>query len=307
MKIVFLGTPDYVVPILESLHKKLKTKEGSPIIAVVTQPPKPAGRKKYLQYSSVDSWAYEKNIEVIHNLEEVPKADLGILAAYGELIPKSVIKNFSKGILNVHPSLLPKWRGASPVQASIISGEKQTGVSVIKLTKELDKGPIVSSFREEIKNNDTTETLRNRLFKRSAEFLIELIPNYMSDKIQTKTQKNENATYTTIVKKEHGFIPPEYLKNALNGKSLKKKWKIDFVQNLEIVPTPTNIHNFIRAMQPWPICWTLIQINKGEKRLKILKAHVEEGKLVIDEIQLEGKNPASWKQFKQGYPTAIFL
>src|SRR3990172_4759611 len=113
MKIVFLGTPDYVLPILKALYKKYE------IAAAVTQSPKPTGRKKFLTYSPVDTWAHQRKIPVIYDLDKVPKADLGVLAAYGKIIPPSVIQNLKSGILNIHPSLLPKYRGASPVQTAI--------------------------------------------------------------------------------------------------------------------------------------------------------------------------------------------
>jgi len=307
MKIVFFGTPDYVIPVLENLHKTFKTKEGSPILAVVTQPPRPSGRKKELEYSPVDTWGYKKHIQIIHNLNDTPQADLGVLASFGEIIPEETINKFTKGILNIHPSLLPNWRGASPVQASILSGEKQTGVSVILLTQKLDQGPIISSFKEEIKDTDTTKSLRDRLFKRSAEFICELIPNYMSGKIKPKQQDEKNATFTTIIKKENGFVPPKYIKNALNGKSLKEDWEIGFVKDFSINSTSENIHNFIRAMQPWPQAWTLINIDrKEEKRLKILESELDNDQLVLKRIQLEGKNPVTWKQFKEAYKDSFF-
>lgn len=306
MKIVFFGTPDYVIPVIESLYKNFKTKEGFSILAVVTQPPRPSGRKRKLEYSEVDSWAFKKNIQVIHDINDTPSADLGILAAYGEIVPEKIIKKFSKGILNIHPSLLPRWRGASPVQASIVSGEKQTGVSVIQLTDKLDQGPVVSTFKESVDGNDTAETLRSRLFNRSSEFIVELIPNYISGKIHLKPQGDEATTYTTIIKKEHGFIPIEYLKSALKGNALKKEWKIGFIKDFSIKASFKNIHNFIRAMQPWPQAWTFVKINKEEKRLKILEAEIDDNKLLIKKVQLEGKNPVSWKQFKEAYQDLSF-
>src|SRR3972149_4127019 len=154
MKIVFFGTPEYVLPVLEELHKKIKRKIGSPIVGVVTQSPKPAGREKKITFSPVDAWAHKRKIPIYYKLSDLLGkrivADLGVLAAYGEIIPEAVIKNFKYGIINLHPSLLPKFRGASPVQAAIVSGKPVTGVTVIKLDAKLDHGPIVSQFKEEI-------------------------------------------------------------------------------------------------------------------------------------------------------------
>jgi len=322
MRFVFFGTPDYVVPVLELLHKTFKSKTGEfPIAAVVTQPPKPTGRKKELTYSPVDEWAYKKGVSKFFKFYDLLKnnitADVGILASYGEIIPTEVINLFQYGILNIHPSILPLWRGASPVQATIIS-ETQAGSSIIKLDEKLDHGPIIAQFKDELLPDDTSETLRKRLFKRSAEVLVTLIPAYLSGKITPRKQDHSKATFTREIKKSDGFIPPEYLNTTLQGASFKGNWKIDFMRDFIIHPSPSILHNFIRAMQPWPGTWTNIRIRNQDLRLKILKSHLEpqikqetstthrtqstKHNLVLDEVQLEGKNPVPWKQFKEGYP-----
>ena len=333
MKIVFFGTPEYVLPILDSLHKSFKNpKFESGIVAVVTQKPKPAGRKQIITYSSVDAWAHKKNIPIFYKSHDFVnrkiKADVGILASYGEIIPKSVIEHFKFGILNIHPSLLPLWRGSSPVQASIISGDKITGTTIIKIDELLDHGPIVSQFKEEVQEEDTAYTLRSRLFDRSAEVTVALLTAYIKGKITPRPQLHEKATYTTQIKKSDAFIDPKIIEASLKGQVLEKKWKIQFVKNYSLNPTPYTLVRFIRAMQPWPVSWTYVQLGKGQelkgkqslplrgKRLKILNAHVEKTpptthhppftKLVLDEVQLEAKNPVSWKQFKEAYTTAIF-
>lgn len=272
-KIVFFGTPDYVIPVLESLKSA-----GHKISAVVTQPDKPVGRKQVLTPSPTKLWATVNKIPVFTDFAGLPKADLGIVAAYGRIIPKFLIFNFKFSILNVHPSLLPKYRGASPVQAAIIAGDKQTGVTIMRLDEELDHGPIVSQFSEEIHADDTTGTLRARLFQKAAEVLVTILPAYLEGRTELREQEHKKATFTKILKKEDGKI------------DWKKK--------------PAEIERFIRAMDPWPGAWTLLRLSSSgqAKRLKILKAHLEEGKLVPDLVQLEGKNPVSWKQFKQGYP-----
>jgi methionyl-tRNA formyltransferase len=310
MKIVFFGTPEYVLPILDSLHKTFKSKAGaSPIVAVVTQKPKPAGRKRMLAYSPIDTWAHKKAVPVYYDgrelIEKQITASLGVLAAYGAMVPNEVINIFPSGILNVHPSLLPKYRGASPVQATIVSGDKEAGVSIVKLDEELDHGPIISQSREDVYKNDTTETLRERLFEKSATVLTTLIPAYMEGKIKPREQDHKSASFTSLVKKADGFIPPNYLETSLEGKSIKEKWKIPFIQNYILVPNAHSLECFVRAMQPWPVAWTEIRISRNQDtrilRLRILKAHVDSGKLVLDEVQLEGKNPVAWKQFKEAY------
>ena len=290
LKIVFFGTPDYVLPILTSLHKKFVTGPGkSPIVAVVTQSPKPTGRKQVITYSPVDKWAHEHKIPIHYSASELAvdsvKADVGILASYGEIIDKGVIDLFPHGILVIHPSLLPKYRGASPVLEAIMAGETVTGVTIFKMDKKVDHGPIVSQFREDIFPDDTTETLRARLFERSAEVLVELLTPYLQGKITPKVQDDRQASFTKIMTRKNGFID-------LNKKS------------------PEDAERFIRAMQPWPLAWTTVRISptdRGVRRLKIHKAHLEGAKLVLDEVQLEGKERVSWKQFNEGYRESAFV
>lgn len=270
MKIIFFGTPDYVLPVLKLLAKHHE------IVAVVTQPPMPVGRDQFITYSPVDTWAHKRRIPVFCDFNRpLPEADMGILAAYGKIIPKKVIESFKCGILNIHPSLLPKYRGASPIQSAIAAGDTQTGATIIKLDEKMDHGPIITQFKEEITPNDTNESLCRRLFERSAEVLTQLIPAYVAKKITPKLQDETKATFTKILHKEDGFI------------DLKKK-------------SPAEAERFVRAMYPWPGVWTYIE--PEHKRLKILKVHLEEGKLILDEVQLEGKDPVTWKQFKEGYP-----
>lgn len=322
LKIVFFGTPDYVLPVLEKLHRKFKSpNQKSPIVAVVTQKPKPSGRKQLLTYSPVDCWAHKKGVPKFFSSTEYINskisADIGVLASYSEIIPESAIKCFKYGVLNIHPSLLPLYRGASPVQAAIVAGDKETGVSIIKMDKLLDHGPIVSQFKEEILPNDTNESLRIRLFTRAAEVLITLLPAYVSGKITPRLQEHPKAAFTYQIKKEGAFIPPEYLNSALQAKTFRGQWTIAFIKDFSLMPKAISLNNFIRAMQPWPISWTYVQLAQGPKlnakRLKILKAHLEKVKpsalsfkLVLDVVQLEGKNPITWQQFTQGYPNYSF-
>jgi len=313
MKIVFFGTPEYVVPILETLHKSLRiNNEKTPIAAVVTQPPKPAGRKKILEFSPVDTWAHKRKIPKFFDPKDIVnndiRADIGILASYGAIIPKSVINHFPQGILNIHPSLLPNWRGASPVQATIVSGS-QAGVTIIKIDEELDHGPIISQFKDEVLPDDTTETLRTRLFKRSAEVLVSLIPAFLQGKIKAHAQDHKKATFTRQIRKEDAFIPPNFLATALTGSDpVKEKWQISFIRDYYLVPNAYSIERFIRAMQPWPIAWTKVLIKNKKLRLKILKARIQpvSKSLKLEIVQLEGKNPVTWKQFQEGYADFSF-
>lgn len=267
MKIVFFGTPNYVIPILEKLYKYYE------VVAVVTQEPKPAGRDKKIQYSPVDSWSFKKRITKLFSFNYIPYADLGVCASFGKIIPSSVINHFKFGILNIHPSLLPKYRGSSPIQTAIASGDTETGVTIIKMDEQMDHGPIVSQFKEEILPDDTFSSLRERLFEKSAQFLVDLIPNYTKGKINLKIQNESLATFTKMVKKEDGYVD---LKND----------------------SPIEIERKFRAYTPWPGIWTQITLKQTgqSKRLKILEFKDEP-----ITVQLEGKNPVNYKQFKEAY------
>lgn len=305
MKIVFFGTPEYVVPVLETLHKAFKNKvDDSPVAAVVTQAPKPSGRKQELAYSPVDSWAYKKNVAKYFNPIDVVNqkitADIGILASYGAIISGEVINHFPFGILNIHPSLLPRWRGSSPVQATIIA-EDPAGATIIKIDEKLDHGQIIAQFKDEVTPTDTTESLRSRLFERSAEILTTLIPAYVSGKITPREQDHDKATFTREIKKEDAFIPAKYVRAALDGKGFRKKWEIPFIRDYSTTANAHTINNFVRAMQPWPQAWSTIKVDGKEMRIKLLKSHIQEECLELDEVQLEGKNPVSWKQFENAY------
>lgn len=290
MKIVFFGTPDYVMPVLTAIHKEFVTGPGkSPISAVVTQRPRPVGRKQVLAYSPVDKWAHDHKIPMYYSasdlLEKPVDATLGILASYGEIIRKDVIDLFPQGILVIHPSLLPKYRGASPVPAAIANGDTVTGISIIKMDGKMDHGQIVCQSKENIETDDNSETLRARLFEKSAKVLIEMLDPYILGKIKLKKQNDEEASFTKLMTKQDGYIDIDSR-------------------------TPEETERFIRAMLPWPGTWTFIRLTKDDtekQRIKLLKAHVDDGKLILDEVQLEGKDAVTWKQFMDGYKEATFV
>lgn len=240
------------------------------------------------QYSSLVLSALQKtpDIEVIKVIKEKNdlgilknnqiRPDIGIVASFGALIPQEIIDWPRLGLLNLHPSLLPKYRGSTPVPTAILNGEKETGLTIIKVDNQIDHGPIVLQFKEEIGKDETSDDLLKRLFAKGAQELILLLPEYFENKIELEDQKHSEATFTQKLTRDSG--------------------KIDWSKPADYQ------ERFIRAMFPWPGAWTEIKINQENKRLKILKAHLEEEKLVLDEVQLEGKNSVTWKQFLEGYP-----
>ncbi len=271
MRIIFFGTPDYVIPILDKLHKYHE------IVAVVTQSPKPVGRDKKLTYSAVDQWAFKKHIVRNFDYVDLPEADMGVCASFGMIIPKVILDSFPHGIINIHPSLLPQFRGSSPIQATIISGVNPTGVSIIKMSEKMDAGPILTQFKEDVMSDDTNETLRARLFEKSADVLLEMIPAYIDGKINLKPQDESKVTITKMIKKEDGYVD-------LYTDSHDLIWKK------------------YRAYSPWPGIWTQLQLGTDTKlkRIKITKCRFEE-KLIIDEVQPESKNPTNWNVFRRTY------
>jgi methionyl-tRNA formyltransferase len=242
------------------------------------------------QYSQIVLEALKKSsdleiIKVVKEKKELPnlknnlsQPDIGIVASFGALIPPDILSWPKKGLLNLHPSLLPKYRGPTPVPTAILNGEKETGLTIIKVDEQIDHGPIVAQFKEIIQPEDTSESLLKRLFTFGGETLITILPSYLEGKIEFREQNHNQATFTRKLTREDG--------------------KIDWSK-------PAHYQErFIRAMFPWPGAWGEVRIDNQVKRLKILKAHLKEKKLILDLVQLEGKKPVTWKQFLEGYPQA---
>ena len=302
IKIVFMGTPLFGAIIL----KKLSDTPYRPFL-VITSPNKPKGRKQVLTLPAVKLAAKEKNIKIIQPLKikdsksEIIslKPDLGVVAAYGKILPKEILDIPKYGFLNVHPSLLPCWRGASPIQYTILNGDEKTGISIIKMTEGMDEGPIVEMSKSKCQmSNINAKELTKKLAELGGDLLAETIPRWVSGKITPQPQNDSEATYTKIIKKEDGRI----------------NW-----QN-----SAESIERKIRAFYPWPGAFSFwnkkrIKITEG-KVLKLAensslpipgkvflgsnkKPAVLAGKdaLIIEKIQLEGKKEMSSKEFLRGH------
>ncbi len=287
MKIVFFGTSDYVLPVLETLLKNFDLR------LVVTRPDKPVGRKQILTPSAVKTWAQKNNLafatpatmkkETLDraNLLDIFKdiqPDLSVVADYGLIIPEEIF-NFPKlGTLNIHFSLLPDLRGPSPIQTALLRGNKITGITVFKLEspKELkikmDAGPIVWQKEYPISENDTAETLYSRLFQEAAKELPGILRDYSLHPNQYPLifQDHSKATYTKMLSREDGFVPWPQLLNSKDS---------------------LTVYNRFRAMFPWPGLWSLRPAQDKPQRMKILKCHLKENELILDEVQFEGKKP----------------
>lgn len=275
-KIIFFGTPDYVVCVPQDLKDA-----GHEIVAVVTPQPKPQGREKIIAPSPVAVWAQNNNIPVIHNLNDlvsmirINRTELGIVASYRKIIPKEVLDFFPKGILNIHPSLLPKYRGASPIPAAILAGDKETGVTLIKMDEQIDHGPIIAQKPLPIPKEATTKDMLPVAFKKGAEVLINILPDYLKGALQPIEQQHTKATYT--------------------WKTSETKEKAYF--DIKRPPSQEVIDRMAKAFYPWPSAWTIWPFDSAQgKKAKIVKFFPNK------KIQIEGKRPVTYKQFKEGYP-----
>ena len=294
-KIVFMGTPLFSVPILKSLYQN-----GFSISVVYTQPPQKSKRGQKINRSPIQSFSEVLNINcrtplyLKNNNEEYEylkklEADLAIVVAYGQMIPSEMLKLTKKGFINIHASLLPKWRGAAPIQRAIMNLDKLTGISIMKINENLDSGPICNSYKLNISSNDNAEDISNKLSSLAAEKILENLDDIFSDEVEFKEQEHSEATYAKKINKLEGKINWNEKSDTIIGK--------------------------INGLYPNPGAWFIF---KGE-RYKILKATISEKQaapgIVLDEyleiscndksikvleIQREGKRLQKIEEFVLG-------
>jgi len=303
MRIVFMGTPAFAVPTLQQL-----VSNGYEIIAVYTRQDQPAGRGQQMCYSEVKRAAIDLNLKVIqpdslrkeaHQTELSNMApDLIIVVAYGQLLPKTVLSIPRLGCLNIHPSLLPKHRGAAPIASTILNGDKWGGISIMQMDEGLDTGPVLAQSQVLIRDEDTTATLSEKFSVISAKMLIDILPNWARGTITPQPQNNSLSSFTKQFRKEDGEI--DWQKPAIDT------WRQ------------------IRALHPWPGAYTHY---KG-KVLKVLEAFpsdvastasvgnvvpinrgcgvvTPDGILQLAKVQYEGKQPMSINDFVNGQRSFI--
>ena len=277
MKFIFFGTPEFAKIILEKLI-------GANFIptAIITNPDRPVGRKKILTASSVkqllevkllkevgfsriDILQPENLSSIIYHLKSI-KPEFGILAAYGKIISQEIIDIFPRGIIVVHPSLLPKYRGATPIQNALLAGETKTGTTLILMDEKVDHGPILATDKITIDNDDNYDRLSKKLADLSADLLIETLPKYLNGEITPQAQDHARATYTKKFISEDGFIDYSIIIGG-SEESQKNAWLK------------------IRALNPEPGAWT----TKNGRRMKILTADLIDEKLVLKKIQFESE------------------
>ena len=301
-RVVFMGTPDFSVPVLEKLI------ENTNVVLVVTKKDAYVGRKKVLTESPVAICAHEHNIEVYkpNKLKEDyeyilnKKPDIIITCAYGSIVPKVVLDYPSYGCINVHASLLPKYRGASPIVASILNGEKETGITIMYMDEGIDTGNIIMSRSIKIEDNDNSLSLSNKLSLLGANLLIDTLPKIFEGENFDIPQDNEEATYVGMLKREDEHI--------------------DFNNTVE------NIKNQVRAFSPEP--YAFINIDDTEYKIsevEIKKCDVskigiivevnkdsfgitaKDGIVYIKRIKPSGKKEMSVKDFFNGFDKTSLL
>lgn len=295
INIVFFGTHDFAATILEGLLSN----PNFSVETVFTQPDRKVGRKQITEESPVKKIALKHNLKIeqpgtLKNFQ-LPSlnSQLAVVAQYGLIIPKRILESFSKGMINVHGSLLPKYRGASPIQDAIKNGEEFTGNTIMIMDDQVDHGPILSQQSIVIDPADTFTTLAQKMAVEGSQLLLNTIPRYLTGEITPQTQDHTQATFTGLIDKNDG--------------------KIDFTK------TASEIYNLYRAFTPWPGVWSTWK-DKRLKLIKIIKAEETginpgevliknkrifigcvQGSLEVLELQLEGKTAMSAEVFANGY------
>jgi len=294
-RVVFMGSPDFALSTLSALANDYE------VVGVVTQPDRASGRGRELKAPPVKVLAQELNIPVIQPerlkqseaMEQLRAwaPDLIVVAAFGQILRKDVLELPRYGCINVHASLLPRWRGAAPINAAILAGDEKTGVTIMQMDVGLDTGPMLTRRSIRIKPDDTAGSVFQALSKLGAELLIETLPDYLSGKLIPQPQPEDGVTYAPMMKKEDG--------------------KLDFNSDVN------ELERRVRAFNPWPGTF----MDFDGTNLKVHRAHVEEGNasagqrlivenqpavgarggfLVLDEVQPAGKKPMSGKSFLSG-------
>ena len=284
IKIVYFGTPEFSAHILDQLlHIGSVT-----IKAVITRADKPVGRKQTINQSPVANIAEKYHIptlkpkkldeDFITSNSSLLTSDLFIVASYGKIIPQSLLDIPTLGSLNVHGSILPKYRGASPIQSAILNGDKKTGITIMLMDAEMDHGSILTTSEVIISQQETYETLSTKMAQAASMLLLDTLAKFIIGKVKPKKQNEVRASYCYLLKKDAGYF------------------------DINNPPTPEVLDKMIRAYYPWPGVWTKWSPSRHpdpallEKDLKIIKF------LPGNLIQIEGKKAMSKKDFLNGYP-----
>ena len=290
-----MGTPIFSVPILKSLYQN-----GFSISVVYTQPPQKSHRGQKINKSPIQKMSETLNIEcrtplnLKNNKEEFDylkklNADISIVVAYGNIIPEEMLNLTKKGFINIHASLLPKWRGAAPIQRSIMNLDKETGISIMKIKKNLDSGPVCNSYKIDITENDNFETLSNKLSILAAEKISDIVQEILDDKLKFEDQNHEQASYAGKIEKSEGKIdwnkPAESIIGKINGLYPDPgAWFIYNGERYKILKAKVGD----RTELPGIVLDNYLEISCSDKSIKIL------------EIQRQGRKSQNINEFVLG-------
>lgn len=272
-RIVFMGSPEFCIPSLEALYHRYSNN----LVGIFTQPDRPKGRNKKPTPTPVKKWGIQNKVPIFQSDQAnditmqltLLEPTLIIVIAFGLILPKNITDHFN--CLNVHASLLPKYRGASPIQASLLEGDTETGISLIKMTEKLDDGPILAMEKTAISKNETFGDLQERLRQMSATCLLNYLETTADTKLHGTPQNHPKASYCYKIRKEE----------------LQLDW----------TEPPKMLLRKIKAFSPLPGAYTITQ--KGQ-RIKILDAKIEEGQLIPITVKPEGKQTMTYKDFCRG-------
>ncbi len=320
MNIAYFGSPELSAQLLTSLIKK----KNIQIKLVVTQPDKPAGKHLSLTPTAVKNLATDSSIQVfdknIDSKQEVNlikqindlNIELCIVFAYGAIIPVHLLNSVKFGFWNIHPSLLPKYRGAAPTTYPIALGEKTTGVTLIQMDKEMDQGAIIDQIDMSIDQNTTRIDIEAKTIPIATTMITNTVRILEGNNaIPLKSQNHTNATYTRRITKQDGFIPLDLLISALhpdktlqNGplpRLITSYYEENNVSIFHPFPIDQIIWNMFRALIIWPGIWTVISTPHGDKRLLIKNMSFDTNILNLTSVQLEGKKEILFSEFSKTY------
>lgn len=316
-RILFFGSfLEYSANVLEQLNRS----DLIEIIGVVTTPPKPAGRQKELNYTHVHQFALKHNLPVFtpEQLDDVSltslhqglgsQPDLLVVAGYGKLLPQSWLEFPTIAPINIHFSLLPKYRGAMPGEWAIFMGETETGVSLIEMSSKLDAGAIISQVTYQIKADENRESLYHQLYNLGADLFLSSLPAYLEFKtglpgLKPRQQTKSIPPFARLINKDETKVEWQLVKAAINGQSPDINLLSPLLTELPTKSLTTSdwaaaLDRMIRAFYGWPGIWTEVQINGQPKRLKLISSQILNSKLSLKQVQLEGKNITNFTDIK---------
>ena len=300
LKVTFFGTPYFSARLLDKIlvNKNLPIE----ILFVLTQQDKPTGRKKIITPSPVKLIALKHHIPVYYYISEIPASlfsaiDLCLVYSYGYIIPAQFLNTPRFGLWNIHPSLLPKYRGPSPIAYPLLLGDKETGVTLMKMDEKIDHGNLIAQEKLSIDPDDSRLDLEIKLTDTGYELFIKTVVKLISTKCITfhpKEQDHLHATYTQLLTKDHGFVALEIIKKALCGEqivedalpSLVKEYLTHYPhEETNFLKVTFNfsilIFNLYRALSTWPGIWTKVIIKGQEKRLKLTNSSMSAGQVLL--------------------------